>query len=371
MLSMKKFWLIVSLWLLILTGSLSWAIRTYPDYRPTFPYHQITSHWPRAISTWSNFDGVNYLRLATHGYPSRGGEVAFFPLYPVLVRGLTNVGLDPLLSALLLSSFCLVLFFLLVRELYPRIASRFLLLFLSFPASFFLAGAYTESLFLLFFVLFVAALKRRSWWLAAFVAGLASGTRLVGAIFGIMLLLEYFRTVPKPITLRRYSIFFVLVLLSELGLLLYMFYLSRAYGDPLAFIHAQPQFGMGRSGGEIILLPQVLFRYVKMLLTVTPVSLLFWRVLWELVTFLVALWVLVKYWTKLTPTDRLYSGWVILLPTLSGTLSSFPRYALVALPLFFVLARHLKPRALAMIVITQTLLLIFHFVLFTRGLFVA
>jgi len=363
---MKKFWLIISFWLVIITGTIFWTISRYPTFAPTFPYHQTVAHLPRPLSILGNFDGVNYLRLSTHGYPSRGGEVAFFPLYPLLIRGFVNLGFEPLYGALTVTFLCLILFFLLVRKLYPAASSKFLWLFVSFPASFFLLSAYTESLFLLFFVAFLYTLKAKKWWLAGIIAGAASGTRLVGAIFGVMLLVEYFRNCHK-LSFR----FFLLAILSELGLLAYMYYLYQNFGDPLAFIHAQPQFGMGRSGGEIILLPQVLYRYGRMLLTVDIASLLYWRVLWELLTFLFFLFTLIKYWFKLTLIDRLYSTWVILLPTLSGTLSSFPRYALVAIPLFIVLTRELPPWVFNLLVILQALLLIASLSLFTRGLFVA
>lgn len=367
MLSMKKFWAIISLWLGIVFGTIIWAARTYA-FTPTFPYYELTASYPRVLSTLSNFDGVNYLRLSTNGYPENGGEVAFFPLYPLLIHGLINLGLSPLPAALILNFFFLLLFFLIFFELDPKNSSRFLLLFLSFPTSFFLLGVYTESLFIFLFIAFIASLKLKRWWFAAIIAALASGTRFVGVIFGPILLIEYFRHQPSPISRIQYSI---LLLLSELGFLAYMYYLSRTTGDPLAFIHVQPQFGMGRSGGEIILLPQVLYRYLRMLLTLSPQTLIYYRVLWELGTFIFFSGVLFKYWSKLGLADKLYSTWVLLLPTFSGTLSSFPRYELVALPLFLVLARYARLRSLYLLVVTNLSLLIFYLALFTRGLFVA
>ncbi|MFH2085976.1 MAG: hypothetical protein ABII21_04300 [bacterium] len=364
---MKKSWLIISIWIAILVGAIFWTVSKYPIYTPSFPYHQTIAHLPRQLSILGNFDGANYLWISTHGYPIKGGEVAFFPLYPILISTLVNLGIEPLYAALIFNLFCVTIIGLLIHQLYPKLSAKFLLLFLSFPVSFYLVSAYTETLFILFFLTFMLCLKQQRWWLAALIAGLASGTRLVGAIFGVILIIEYFRYHPITINHKLLTMF----ILSELGLLAYMYFLFTTRGDPLSFIHAQPLFGMGRSGGEIIFLPQVLYRYLKMLLTVDTMSLLYWRVLWELLTFLASLYLLIKYWVKLTPAERIYTAWVVLLPTLSGTLSSFPRYALVAIPLFLAVAKEIKPIYLTFIVLAQSSLLIFNLILFTRGLFVA
>lgn len=364
--SMQKSWLIVSFWLLLVFGSIAWSVHSYA-FTPTFPYHQLTSMWPRLWSTLSHFDGVNYLRIAQSGYPAGGGEVAFFPLFPLLIHGLTNLGISTFLASLLLNGVLFILLIFFVITLYPALASKFFWLFLTFPASFFLLSVYSETLFLVFFFTFVACLQKRWFYLAALVAALASSTRLVGSILGVMLLVEYFR--HHPVAISRKPL--ILLLISELGLLAYMYYLWVTRGDPLAFIHVQPQFGMGRSGGEIVLLPQVLYRYANMLIRAPAFNILTGRVLWELLTFLGSIWVLIKYWRSLSVSDRLYCSWVLILPTLSGTLSSFPRYALLAVPLFLVLAKHLKLPLLLFLGVIQAGLLVFQLILFTRGLFVA
>ena len=363
---MKKSWLLISLYLFILFGSITWSAQYYP-FTPTFPYYQLTESYPRLWSTLSHFDGVNYLRLATNGYPTGGGEVAFFPLFPLLIRGFINLGIDPFLAALLLNGILFILLILFAKTLYPQIFTKFSWLFLSFPASFFLLATYSEALFLVLFLTFTACLHKRWFYLAAGVAGLASSTRLVGSILGVILLIEYFYSHPLTINYKPLTLF----ILSQLGLIFYMLYLFQTTGDPLAFIHVQPQFGMGRSGGEIVLLPQVLYRYARMLLTVDIQSYLYWRVVWELITFLGASFALYWYWFKLSISDRIYSTWVIFLPTLSGTLSSYPRYALIALPLFLIIAKSLRPIPLILVVFSQTLILIYNVLLFTRGLFVA
>jgi hypothetical protein len=61
----------------------------------------------------------------------------------------------------------------------------------------------------------------------------------------------------------------------------------------------------------------------------------------------------------------------IIFPTLSGTLSSFPRYALVAVPLFVALAQVLSPSILRVVVVIQYAILITATALFVQGVFIA
>ncbi|MFH2019536.1 MAG: hypothetical protein ABII80_02905 [bacterium] len=353
-----------SLWLVILITVSLFVIARYP-FTPTFPYHQMLSNYPRLLSITGYFDGVNYLRLSLSGYNSGGGEVAFFPLFPLLIRGLISLSITPLLAAFSISLFSLILFILIIYKLYPQLSNKFILLFLTFPTSFFLLSVYTESLFLLLFVLVLFLTRRRKFFLAALTLAMLTSTRLVGVFALIYLIYEMLSAKQSHLKIIGYSLF------ALSGLFIYMLFLFRLTGDPLAFIHVQPQFGMGRSGGELIFLPQVLYRYLKMLITIPLHEILYWRVLWELATFIFFSGVLVKYWRKLSIPDRLYSSCVVLLPTLSGTLSSFPRYALVAIPLFLVLAKHLRPRYLYILSILQLVILILNLTLFTRGLFVA
>lgn len=56
------------------------------------------------LGVWGKFDTLNYLHIAQFGY-DRPLIVVFFPLYPLLIRLLTPVFGNPLLTALVLSTF--------------------------------------------------------------------------------------------------------------------------------------------------------------------------------------------------------------------------------------------------------------------------
>jgi hypothetical protein len=233
-----------------------------------------------------------------------------------------------------------------------------LVFFLFFPTSFYFGSIYTESLFLLFvLVSFFALLKfnskfsttlhrvveNRGWIIVYMVAAsLASAARLVGAF-----------------------------LLFPLGLFVYMAYLWKTNGDPLFFIHVQPAFGANRSRGEIIFLPQTFFRYLKIFATVSYENYTFWIALLEITFFIGALVFLWKAWRKDFPKSWiLFSTAAVIAPALTGTLSSIPRYALIAFPIYIIMAKYKKGfryLLLAACYLLQAVLTM----LFTRGYWIS
>lgn len=370
---MNKFWQnnttkvvsIILLWWATVAATLRLTIHYLP-FTPTFPYYNqdLAALYPRFWSTFAHFDGIHYLRIASSGRYPDGGEVAFFPFYPFLIHGLINAGMDRLVAGILISTLSLVLSSLIFAHLYGSKSWKFIFLLLSFPTSFFFAVVYTESLYILLFALMLYFIKEKKYFFASLAVAIATATRFVGIGMCIYLIASLWGKVDikKIIGLFLFSIS---------GLVSYMFYSWRTIGDPLAFVHVQPTFGMGRSGGTIIWLPQVLFRYAKMLFLTAPNSLVYYRAAAEIVIFAIVVYVLYKVWRHLSTPELLYTLTVLLIPTLSGTLSSYPRYILAAIPLFAVVARLLSVKQAAVIALFQTGFLITAIVLFTRGLFVA
>jgi hypothetical protein len=104
----------------------------------------------------SNFDGVHYVLIATHGY--NFGQQAFFPLYPDVIRKLRPYIPDPVLAGTLISSFSFLLALILLDRLIrmdyaPDVARWTILALLIFPTSFFFACVYSEGLFFLLVLL--------------------------------------------------------------------------------------------------------------------------------------------------------------------------------------------------------------------------
>ena len=58
----------------------SWALR-YPRRAEVF--HGILGDF---LNPWAHWDGVWFIKIAVNGYASNDGSVAFFPLFPLLLR---------------------------------------------------------------------------------------------------------------------------------------------------------------------------------------------------------------------------------------------------------------------------------------------
>jgi len=302
---------------------------------------------------WANFDGVHYLSIAQNGYFEF--QQAFFPMYPLLMRSIGNTFLNNsyYFAGMAISNIsiigCLFLIWKLAEQV--RIEGKKLtneqikqtLIFLMFaPTGFYFGSVYTESFFLLLTLLSFYFLAHNQKILFGISASIASATKVIGAL-----------------------------LLVPIGLIAYMLFLWQRYHDPLLFLHAQPAFGSNRSGGELIFLPQVYWRYLKILFTVPLVQYDYWIALYELFMFHAALFLLWLSWKKKLPEKWIwFSLAAIISPTLTGSLSSMPRYVLAAFPIFFILGS-LKGWARKIALGISLSLFIISTVLFTRGYWIS
>lgn len=367
-LSKKSFGLssiILATWWMFLAVIVFYSINRFA-FSPTFPYYSeiLAPYYSRFWSTFAHFDGIHYSIIALAGRYPDAGQVAFFPLFPFLIHFLINIGIDRLIAGLLVSNLSLLISLIIFQYVYPKSSWKLPILLLTFPTSFFFASFYTESLYLMLFALMLLFIKKQQYLLAAMSVALATATRFVG--IGMILYLLF--SVWGKIKFRQ---IIQLSFVSITGILGYIYYLWQTTADPLAFIHAQPIFGMGRSGGKIILLPQVIYRYFKMLIYSDPNTLLYWRAVAELSLFLLVAYLLYKFWHKLSTSELVYTLTVLLIPTLSGSLSSYPRYVLIAIPLFSILSKELSNKWIVIISGVQACLLVVSLSFFARGLFVA
>lgn len=139
------------------------------------------------------WDAIWYLGIAHHGYTS-GASTTFFPLYPLLIRGLGAVVGSYVLAGVVISMIAfgvaLVLLHRLTElELGRRAADATVLLVAFAPLSFIFSALYTESLFLALSVGAVYAARRNRWAFAATLGCLATLTRVPGVLLVIPLTL--------------------------------------------------------------------------------------------------------------------------------------------------------------------------------------
>lgn len=367
-------------------------------YRPSFPYAEVlllNRQLPAWLASWGNFDGVHYITIVEKGYLGTGLIQAFFPLYPLLTWAATLTSLDTLLSGLLVSHLAFGLF---LVVLYRYTAATFtakqanwtIAALLLFPTAFFFGSMYTESLFMLLVIGSLWAGQKKQWLLASCLAALASATRLVGIFLLPALVLELFQSYlathhPKKtflslvtngsfwVTFFRHEAKALLTIcLSCAGLLAYMVYLHIVFHDPLYFYHVQSEFGSGRQE-SLVLLPQVLWRYLKILLTYRPFDFKYYAYVQELIATIFGYLVVLLAAKKVRWSFTFFSLLALTLPTLTGTLSSMPRYILAALPLFWFISYHLSSgsKVAKMWLIASALLLVVNTLLFIQGYWVA
>lgn len=316
---------------------------------------------------WSHWDGDWYAAIALKGYwfnpLTREGSVAFFPLYPFLVRALNLVVPDVALAGVLVSNACFLLALVCLRSLAsrlfdPRTARYAIVLAAAFPFAFFYTAVYTESLFLLLATASFLAAERDRWWLAGLAGMLCAMTRLVGVALAPALLVLYFVRIGWRAGRLRPNV--LAISLVPLGLLLFMGYLHLRFGDAWAFYNAA-------LGGW-----QRYNVFVEGLERLNPLSFVAgdYDIVYSLnfaigVVFLAAV---ILVWRVVGPAYAVFSLIAAAIPFSSG-LESLGRYMAVVFPVYVAVARCLvqHPLALRLLAATSAALLGLLSALFANG----
>jgi Mannosyltransferase (PIG-V) len=191
-----------------------------------------------AVDVWGRWDSGWYLQIAHHGYADPGQTSAFFPAYPMLVRGvgwflLGHDLLAGVLVSLAASAVAFVLLWQLAGELVGEPATRRALLYLAFfPTTLFLFAVYSESLYLMLSVGAFLAATRGHWGRAGLATGFAALTRVSG-----VMLLPALAVLAWRATNRRGA--FVRLAVSLPIMAAWPLYLGIAYHRPFVFLTAQ------------------------------------------------------------------------------------------------------------------------------------
>jgi hypothetical protein len=149
------------------------------------------------LHSWSHWDANQYDGIAVYGY-QQWWKTVFFPLFPLLQRGLMVVTGDALFAGLIISNVAglgmLVVLYRLVEEDFDAERAYRTVLYLSiFPTAFFFAAAYTESLFLFLALFSFYAMRHGRWWMAGVFGLLAVLTRQAGLFLLVPFYCEYLR----------------------------------------------------------------------------------------------------------------------------------------------------------------------------------
>ncbi len=196
------------------------------------------------------FDGIHYKSIIEGGYqytpPPPGTtdrreleqNIAFFPLYPLLVKPFTAF-LTTHAAMILVTHLCTltaaVLIFLWIRRRIDQpVALCTVAITLCWPASVYYSFAYAEAVTLVTCVIALWLIDARKWWAAAIVCGLVTASRPTAlAIVGVLALTYWLLTdLPRG---KRVTRLMLLCVIGGAGIAGYALYLTIEFGSPFVY----------------------------------------------------------------------------------------------------------------------------------------
>jgi hypothetical protein len=251
--------------LILLAGQL--AAYVPPAWLGNWPVHAVALQ-AHSVDRFFPFDAAWYQSIADGGYvwnpaqPQLKQNVAFFPLWPLLLRVLALALRDPLAErwaavamAAGFASASIIAFAALARRVLPASATgTAIMLFALYPGASFLLLSYPTGLMNLLTVLALLALLDKQFFAAAICAGLVTaigplglGTALTVFTMAALDIIQDMRaagrTWPRA---GRLTWLAAIGALSVAGLASFLAWQFIALGNPLAFIRAQEAWAISR-----------------------------------------------------------------------------------------------------------------------------
>lgn len=212
------------------------------------------------VAPLARWDSWWYLSIAAHGYAHVEMRTAFFPLYPMIIRGLGLIVGSDLVAGVLVSlaSFAValvLLYRLTLLELGSATKARLAVMLIAFcPVAFFFSAVYSESLFLALSLGAVYAARQGKWAAAGVLGALGAAERNSGVMLAVALVMLFlygprgdraslaggdrrgWRRLAPRYRLEPQILWIALV---PAGLVAYLVYLAASIGDGFAPLHAQ------------------------------------------------------------------------------------------------------------------------------------
>ena len=265
------FWGLLASTMLVLQHVSSRVLRD-PAYRP-WPLQG----WAYYFSSWSQFDGPEYLKIAREGYryvPGVRSNIVWFPLYPNAVRGAHVLIHNWLMAGIVVSAVCGVAAACLlwkwvgIHGMDGRTRRIAFAAAMVYPYAWYLYGVvHSDSMFLMLVLGCFLLIEADRYVLAGLVGALATATRPTGmALIPAVVVLIWERAgllavpasptgsgtrwsrlvqrwqLPVQVVKERWSALMLAPFLACGGLGLWMLYLGVQWGDPLAFKTNQTEY---------------------------------------------------------------------------------------------------------------------------------
>nr|WP_221375978.1 hypothetical protein [Actinoplanes polyasparticus] len=197
------------------------------------------------------WDAGWFLRVAVDGYPHgytyeagvlQGNELAFFPVYPMLIRLVAGLGFEAHTAALVVSWLAsigaAVAVHLLGTSLHnKRTGWALVAICFSAPVSIVFSMAYSEGIFLALVAGMLVVAHRRVWWAAGLLGLLTALTRPTGAAAAVALAVAALMAVRESRAKAWQPITAAVVALA--GVPLFLAWVGWRVGDPAAWFRIQ------------------------------------------------------------------------------------------------------------------------------------
>jgi hypothetical protein len=332
--------------------------------RGKFSHFSLIGHggWPRnpltlALDAGVRNDALWYAGIVQNGYSfstRHMSSIAFYPLYPLLVKIASVLVGNVFVAGMLISTVCLFGAVILLhawmedRNLGDATPATVLCLLL-FPWSLFYAAMYSESLYLLLAIGAFLWYERGQWWLSGMCTFLLALDRPTGILIVPALGVLLYRRHERPIGA------FVPMATALTGIGMFAVFQWVALGSPVASWQAAavPPWSRG-----------IHQAFLDITLHARP-GFPAWYVAFMLTIGLIALMAIPAVIHRLGPAYALFAALTIILPAASG-LTSLERYLITSFPLFVTLSCTVHRRVLVGVLVFG-----FYCLLFLAGAFAA
>ncbi len=334
------------------------------------------------ISPWMHWDSLWYQKIVLQGYSAIDGTAQFHPLYPWLAAIIAKTGISTSWSLLLISSLAGIGLFYsylkLAKTDFSNVDANFALAMLAFaPPAFILFAPYPEALFILLSVLCLYATRKKIWWLAGLMGGLASLTRQQGILLLIPCAWELWESAsqsPGKVLKEWWNI--LSLCLIPVGMAVWLVYrafflndLAIKITDFHSFIYSAL---ISPSASKVVPSQEFVWPWKALYLAFIKITTKPDVDIWvNLVAALLFLVLLSFTWAKMRVSYRLYSLFITLVSFSYSTGSvhpymGLPRHLFLAFPVFIGMAAVIKKTWLRLLLIAGSLVgMLFMLTLYT------
>ena len=350
-------WVIAIKLLLFLVGVKSYPI-LWDRYAPR------PENW---LGIWDQWDFGYYHEIAEFGYGAYGaedGSLAFYPLFPWLMRLVAYITRSYLIAGLLISGIASIIAAIALRRLVqldhaPSVAIRSVWFFLIFPAAYFLHVPYSESLFIALALTCLMAARTERWWKAGLLGAFCWMTRGVGVVLVPALAAE---AAQQYYAKRRWDWRWVWIAIVPAGFAVYLLINWHITGSAFAFLQTRKvafhqSFDWPSVGIRLAMRAHYPTAEEAEMMGVQ-----------QLVFVALGFVCMIVSWIKLRPVYAVWITAMWFLVTSVSFLQSIPRYTLMMFPIFILFSLLARNRFWYAVITVWSLLFFALFAaLFARG----